>query len=60
MELDELFPPEEPKKLGSMQCPTCHKFAKVVQIKNDSNPEMYYESWVAVVDCKRCGIGENT
>lgn len=51
---------EEPKKLGSMQCPTCKRFAKVIRIGNDSNPEYYYESWYAVVDCKKCGIGKNT
>lgn len=55
-----LFDEPVRKKLGVLNCPKCGKFAKILRVRNDSNPEYYYESYVADVWCKDCGAGEQT
>jgi hypothetical protein len=60
-ELDDLFG-DRPvgQKMGSYNCPTCGRFAKIVRVGNDSNPEYYYESYYIVTDCRKCGIGQTS
>lgn len=57
---DEFFQYETPNKFGVLNCPTCGRFAKVVAVRSDPSPEMYFDSWIAKVFCKTCGPGQQT
>jgi C4-type Zn-finger protein len=48
-----------PQARGTLNCPTCGRFAKVVSVQNDATPmtaEM--ELWVFNVNCRKCGYGQ--